>query len=118
MATKKTPQTPATTPPTAKKATRKTTAVKSEAAPSAKRTPAVRKKASVVTTTNEPAEIIVGVAPVAETSLSIMPKAANPAPTETEIAHAAYLNYLSRLQTGTPGDANGDWLDAINRLAA
>jgi hypothetical protein len=39
-------------------------------------------------------------------------------PTDADIAYAAYLNYLNRLEKGIPGDANGDWLDAVNRFAA
>jgi hypothetical protein len=36
--------------------------------------------------------------------------------TREQVAHAAYLNYRSRLEKGIHGDATGDWLDAERKL--
>ena len=33
-----------------------------------------------------------------------------------QIAHAAYLNYRSRVEKGIHGDSTGDWLDAERKL--
>ncbi len=60
---------------------------------------------------------------------SAKPAAATAAPAETPappatapsaeaIAHAAYLNYRSRVEQGMHGDSEGDWLDAERRAKA
>ena len=35
---------------------------------------------------------------------------------EDQVSHAAYLNYASRIETGTYGDEIGDWLAAEQSL--
>lgn len=42
---------------------------------------------------------------------------ATPAPTSEEIGKAAYLLFLRRRESGAPGTAEGDWLEAERLLS-
>lgn len=70
--------------------------------------------AKKVTAKKTPAQKTAAAAPAA-TPAAPAPQPVLPLSRE-QIAHAAYLNYRSRVEKGIHGDSTGDWLDAERKL--
>jgi len=101
-------------PMAAKKTAKKTT--DSVAKKAAKKAPAkkaaVKKTAGEATTKKAPAKKAAVKKPATATKAKKAP--AHPSP--DVLARAAYLNYRRRVEQSLPGDAHGDWLEAVTQL--
>lgn len=104
---------------TAKKATKKVAkkavkkvakkATKKVAKKAAKKT---AKKATKKTARKKAKNVIEAPATTAEPEATKQPTA-----TYNDVEYAAFLNYMSRIETGYFGDQTGDWLDAEKKLS-
>jgi colicin import membrane protein len=102
MATKKTT---ATAKKTATKTAKKTVKKATKKVAAKKSTKKVAKKASKKAAKK-----------ITPNKVKLAPKT-KAAPTVEEIQHAAYLNYLDRIQSGLPGSPELDWTKAQQDLA-
>jgi hypothetical protein len=82
---------------------------KAEASPK----PAAKKAAKKAAAKKVPAKK----AAVTKSPAPVTTKKVSSKPSLDAIARAAYMNYRRRVEQGTPGDSQGDWLEAERQFA-
>lgn len=105
--------------PAAKKATKKAAAKKAPAKKAAAvpaKAPA--KKATSATAAKAPVKKAAKKAAVTKSPAPVTTKKVSSKPSLDAIARAAYMNYRRRVEQGTPGDSQGDWLEAERQFAS